>query len=124
MSQKKCDKTVQKLLQANRKVCAGYAALSATTSYKVNVDRKFAAGGDAHAPIMTAVQQAIELHTEGQVRLTGRDELAGEDLFYGIQLSSLCITLNTATEPSVLDQPSGPRPAMPPAPHRAEFPGS
>lgn len=110
LSQKKCDETVQRLLQANKKVCAGYAALSATTSYKVHVDRGFDAGGDAHAPVMNAVQQAIELHTEGQVRLTARDELAGEDLFYGIQLSSLCITLNTATEPSVLSEPVAARP--------------
>jgi hypothetical protein len=49
------------------------------------------------------VKEAIELHTDGQVHVTDRNELAGEDLFYGIQLSSLCITLDTATEPSVVN---------------------
>jgi len=114
LSQKKCDKTVQKLLQADRKVCAGYAALSATTSYKVNVDRNFDSDGNARISVMNAVQQALELHTDGQIRVTDRNELAGEDLFYGIQLSSLCITLTTALEPSVLNGQSAPQPTTPP----------
>lgn len=113
LSQKKCDKTVQKLLHADRKVCAGYASLSATTSYKVNTDRNFDSDGEVRVSVMNAVKQALELHTDGQVRVTDRNELAGEDLFYGIQLSSLCITLATAIEPSVLNGPNAPQPTTP-----------
>ena len=64
--------------------------------------------------VSNAVQQALELHTDGQVRVTDRNELAGDDLFYGIQLSSLCITLDTAIEPSVLNGPSAPEPTTSP----------
>jgi hypothetical protein len=39
--------------------------------------------------------------------------LIGQDLFYGIQLSSLCITLDTATEPSVLGEAPAAQPAIP-----------
>ena len=111
LSQTSCDKTVQKLLHADKKVCAGYAALSATTSYKVHTNRSFDSDGEARVSVINAVKEEIELHTDGQVRLTDRDELAGEDLFYGIQLSSLCVTLDTATEPSAVNGPNVPQPA-------------
>jgi hypothetical protein len=113
LSQKSCDKTVQMLLHADKKVCAGYAALSATTSYKVHTDRSFDSKGESRVSVTSAVKEAIELHTDGQVRVTDRNELAGEDLFYGIQLSSLCITLDTATEPSVVNEPNVPQPTIP-----------
>lgn len=113
LSQKSCEETVERLLKAHRKVCSGYAALSATTSYKVHVSAKFESGSDGRASTIGAVQQALQEHTEGQIRSTGTDELTGEDLFYGIQLSSLCITLNTDTEPSVLTNSDVPQRANP-----------
>jgi len=113
LSQKSCDKTVQRLLKAHRKVCAGYAALSATTFYKVQFDSMVASGDDTRAPIINAVQQAMAVHTQGEIKTTGTDELIGQDLFYGIQLSSLCITLDTATEPSVLGESPAAQPATP-----------
>jgi hypothetical protein len=114
LRQKRCDETVQRLLKANKKVCSGAAALSATTRYRVHVDSKFDAGGDDRAPVLSAAQKAIEEHTQSQTRSTGTDELAGENLFYGIQLSAFCITLDSATEPSVLTNSDAPQPATPP----------
>ena len=104
LRQKNCDETVQRLLRTHHKVCSGYAVLSATTFYRVNFSSKFESSADARAPIMQAVQHAIEEDTNGQVQFEGTDVLSGENLGYGIQLSSLCVTLDTATEPSVRAQ--------------------
>jgi hypothetical protein len=119
-----CDRTVERLLKANRKVCSGYAALKATTYYKVHVDAKVESGIDIREPILRAAQQTIELHTQGSVHISGTEELTGQDLFYGIQLSSLCITLNTATEPSVLDDGIARRPIAPRNPDPSAYRGS
>ena len=101
LRQKSCDETVQRLLKANRKVCSGYAVLRATTFYKIKVASKFESDVDVRAKIMNAAQKAIEEHTQGKLQSKRADELTGENLFYGIQLSTLCLTLDTATEPSV-----------------------
>jgi len=96
---------VNRLLKAHRQVCPGYAALSATTLYKVHLDKKFNSSAEDKAPIIKAVQQAIQQDADGQIRIQSADELSGDSLFYGIQLSPLCITPDTATEPSPLPQP-------------------
>jgi hypothetical protein len=70
-------------------------------------------GTDARTPILNAAQQAIAEHTESQIQSGGTDELAGENLFYGIQLSSLCITLDGDTEPSILSDSDKPQPPAP-----------
>lgn len=104
LSQKSCDEVVNGLLKANKKVCPGYAALSATTLYKVHFDAKFDSNADDKAPIMKAVQQAIQENADGQIRTQSADELSGDNLFYGIQLATLCITPDSATEKSYLPQ--------------------
>jgi hypothetical protein len=104
LSQKSCDEVVNSLLKANRKVCPGYAALSATTLYKVHLDTKFDSNADDKVPIMKAVQQALQQDADGQIRIQSADELSGDDLFYGIQLNTLCITPDTAIEKSYLPQ--------------------
>ena len=54
------------------------------------------------------------LRRDGSPRISGiQIEFSGEDLFYGIQLSELCITLDTATEPSVLTNSDVPQPPAP-----------
>lgn len=114
LQQKRCDDAVQRLLKQGKKVCSGAAALSATTRYRVHVDAKFEANAEDRGPILSAAQKALAEHTQSQIQSVGTDELTGDDLFYGIQLSELCITLDTATEPSVLTnsdvvQPPTPR---------------
>jgi hypothetical protein len=111
LQQERCDRTVQRLLKANKKVCSGVAALSATTHYQVHFDRNLEVSADTRVPLLSAAQQAIEEHTQSKFQSSGTDELAGENLFYGIQLSSLCITLNTATDPSIRDNSEAPQPA-------------
>ena len=115
LHQKRCDDAVQRLLKEGKKVCSGAAALSATTRYRVHVDAKFETGAEDRAPVLSAAQKALAEHTQSQIRSIGTDELTGDDLFYGIQLSELCITLDTATEPSVLTNSDAPQP---PAPRR------
>jgi hypothetical protein len=104
LHQKSCDEVVNRLLKANTKVCQGYAALSATTRYKVHIDTKFDSRAEDTVPIMKEVQQAIQQDTDGQIRIQGTDELSGDNLFYGIQLNTLCITPDTAIEKSYLPQ--------------------
>jgi len=103
-----CDKIVQDLLHKNEKVCAGYAALSATTSYKVHYDTKYEASAEAKMPLMNALRDKIEAAAGSQIRVQSEDELTGENLYYGIQLWELCITPNTATEPSKLRSAASP----------------
>jgi hypothetical protein len=77
----------------------------------MHVDAKFETSAENRAPILSAAQKALSEHTQSQIRSIGSDELTGEDLFYGIQLSELCNTLDTATEPSVLTNSDAPQPA-------------
>ena len=105
LSQARCDEIVQRVLKANKQVCSGYSALAATTSYKVHYDVKFAVDAESKVPIVNAVQKAIEEEAGGTIHIRNGDELHGENLFYGIQLSKFCITPDTATEPSVRAPP-------------------
>jgi hypothetical protein len=112
----KCDETVQLLLRAHQTVCAGYAALSATTSYRVRYDSTYETNAEAKAPVVQAVKAKIEAVAGSRIQIGGDDELTGENLFYGIQLTELCITRDSATEPSVLPnppaRPTGPQASM------------
>jgi hypothetical protein len=105
LSQKHCDEIVQRVLKANKQVCSGYSALAATTSYTVHYDVKFGLNAETKLPVVNAVQKAIEENAGGTIHIRNGDELHGENLFYGIQLSKFCITPDTATEPSVRSQP-------------------
>jgi hypothetical protein len=101
LSQKRCDDIVHRLLKANKQICAGYAALSATTSYKVHYNLKFEATEQNKMTVVNFVQKVIEDSAGSTIHIQSADELVGENLFYGIQLSKLCITPDTATDPSV-----------------------
>ncbi|MBL8586833.1 MAG: hypothetical protein JNM23_08840 [Bradyrhizobiaceae bacterium] len=109
LSQPSCQSIVTKLLRAKKKVCSGYAALSATTSYKVNVASKFAAEENKQ-PVLEKVKSVIEEHAGSEIKISSDDELKGEGLFYGIQLSRLCMTLDDGSGPSELTQSPGERP--------------
>jgi hypothetical protein len=104
---KHCDGVVQKLLKAKKKVCSGYAALSATTVYKVNVNTRASADTKTKVPIADAVQQALQEHAVAEINVRSADEYMGDNLFYGIQLSHDCITTDDATVPSVLSPAPG-----------------
>jgi hypothetical protein len=108
-----CLGTVKQLLRANKQVCAGYAALSATTSYRVRSNSKVATNAEAK-PAIEEVKQAIQLQAHSDIVVQNDDELTGENLFYGIQVSQLCITLDGETAPSVA-------PPAPKAPKQAEL---
>lgn len=108
LSQPSCQSIVTKLLRAKKKVCSGYAALSATTSYKVNVASKFAAEENKQ-PVLEKVKSVIEEHAGSEIKISSDDELKGEGLFYGILLSRLCMTLDDGSGPSELTQSQGER---------------
>ena len=103
LQDKNCDRMVGKLLDQKKLVCPGYAVLTASTSYKVNFDTSTTSRGDTRLPIQEAVQHQIELETNGEIKLTGANELVGQDLYYGIKLSPVCLTPDNATAPSRLD---------------------
>jgi len=75
LRQSHCDEAVQLLLKANKQVCPGYAALSATTFYKVHVDAKLEAGADTKVPVIKAVKQALQEHEDSKVHIQSADEL-------------------------------------------------
>ena len=101
LRQRHCDEAVQRLLKAHKQICPGYAVLSATTSYKVHYDAKFDSSVESKMAATAVMQRAIEEEAGGRIHIHGADELSGENLFYGIQLSKFCITPDTASEPSV-----------------------
>ena len=93
LRRQECDKAVGHLLDAKRQVCFGAAALSATIKYQENDAAKFDSSADGREG------------SQGEIKTAGKEERAGEDLFYGIRLWPLCITPDTATEPSILAEP-------------------
>lgn len=101
LSNKRCLRAVEALLKDNVKVCAGHAALTATTSYKVRVNAD-AEGKADHGPVLKSVKGKIEQHAGGKLEMRGENELVGEGLYYGIRLFRFCITLPDAAEPSQL----------------------
>jgi hypothetical protein len=104
LRQKNCEKAVQPLLEAHQKIFPGYAALSATTSYKVHVRSELRSNAADKMLVLDAVQKTLQESADGQIRIQSGDELTGENLLYGIQFSRRCITAQDASEPSVLPQ--------------------
>jgi hypothetical protein len=102
-----CDEVVHGLLRANKKVCQGYSALSATTIYRISTDSQL----DSEAlTVVNAVQQEIANNAQSEISRRSENELTGENLFYGIRLSSLCVVPRDATVPSILPQPTAAAP--------------
>jgi hypothetical protein len=93
LRREECDKAVGHLLDAKRQVCFGAAALSATIRYQEHDAAKFNSSTDGRES------------SQGELTTAGGEERTGEDLFYGIRLWPLCITPDTATEPSILAEP-------------------
>ena len=66
----------------SRRVCSGYAALSASATYRISTSSEV-------EPDLRLVKQHLEEHIGGQVQIVSKDEFSGENLFYGIQLSDI-----------------------------------
>jgi hypothetical protein len=96
---------VQTLLKENKRICAGASVISATTSYRIQVDQRFDSGVEDRASVVKAVQKAVEADGSGHVQVRSEDELVGENLFLGIRLQSFCIVPDTATEPALAPKP-------------------
>ena len=71
---------------------------------------KFAATEESKHPVLEKVKSVIEEHAGSEIKINSDDELKGEGLFYGIQLSRLCMTLDDGSGPSELTQTPGERP--------------
>lgn len=102
LNRKACQAAVDRSLAANLKVCQGYAALSATTSYTLAVDSNFDFNAQGSAAIAARAKLAIEEAAGTKLSVQSATELSGEGLYVGIQLDTRCIVPNTATEPSTL----------------------
>jgi hypothetical protein len=82
MQKPDCEDVVVQYYRHNRKICSGYAALSASASFKVYTE--------VRADIdLRLVKEHLEQHTGGQIQTVSRDEFSGENLFYGIRLSDI-----------------------------------
>ena len=67
----------------------------------MHYDLKLDTSAQAKMATTAVVQRVIEEGSGGRIQIQSADELFGENLFYGIQLSKFCITPDTATQPSV-----------------------
>jgi hypothetical protein len=108
LADKHCNDAVADLVKANIRVCSGHAAISATTSYRVLVERQGELDAGGKEEVAKTVQRAIQVQTGGDIKIHNENELTGDNLFVGIRLYRNCIVLNTATEPT---------PAPPVVPH-------
>ncbi len=94
MSEKDCDDEVNALLSANRKVCSGYSSLTASIVYKVRFDRS--SNVVAQAELTVVIKKAIEDTGSGKISVRNAEEFVGENLIYGILLSSRCLVIDTS----------------------------
>jgi hypothetical protein len=82
MQKPDCEDVVVQYYKHNRKICSGYAALSASATFKVYTE--------VRADIdLKLVKEHLEQHTGGQIQVVSREEFSGENLFYGIRLSDI-----------------------------------
>lgn len=100
-----CQAVVDELLGQNKKVCQGYAVLSGTTQYRLQIDARLELGAETSVPVTKLVQEAIAAEAHGNIKVHSTTEYSGANLYLGIKLSPLCITPITATEPSVAAEP-------------------
>ncbi|MGE0038997.1 MAG: hypothetical protein AB7S93_25660 [Xanthobacteraceae bacterium] len=94
MSEQDCEDAVSALLTAKKMVCSGYSSLTASISYKVRFDRTTDVSAEAKAVLADVIKETIEENSGGKVSVRNADEFSGENLIYGILLSSRCILLD------------------------------
>ena len=82
MQDPRCEDIVQDYFKQHRRVCSGYAALSASASFRISTSSEVEMD-------LKLVKQHLEEHIGGQVQMVSKDEFSGENLFYGIQLSDI-----------------------------------
>jgi hypothetical protein len=82
MQKPKCEDIVQDYFKRNRRVCSGYAALSASATFKISTTSEVESD-------LRLVKDHIEEHLGGRIQIVSKDEFSGENLFYGIQLSDI-----------------------------------
>jgi hypothetical protein len=110
MSDKRCDDKVTALLNANKKVCSGYSSLAASIFYRVRFERSSDVTGKAE--LAAVIKEAIEETSGGSVSVHNAEEFVGENLIYGVLLSSSCLVLDTAPgRTSGAGTPSSPAPS-------------
>jgi hypothetical protein len=110
MSEKDCEDTVIALLSAKKMVCSGYSSLTASISYKIRFDRSTDVSAEAKAALADVIKETIEENSGGKVNVRSAEEFFGENLIYGILLSSRCILLDLPagrTSGAVSPPPSG-----------------
>src|SRR5262249_13167033 len=69
MSDPRCEDVVEDYFKQHRKVCSGYAALSASATFKVYTTSKGAAD-------LQLVKEHLEQHTGGQIQILSKDEFS------------------------------------------------
>jgi hypothetical protein len=94
-----CAAVVDELLKDNKKVCFAISALSATTSYTMQVHHQVDLDAQAKTEHNEAIKQAVQEQAGGQLHAQSKDELTGVDLFIGIRLQTRCLTPGDATDP-------------------------
>ena len=94
MAKKDCDDKVTALLNANKRVCSGYSSLAASIYYRVRFDRS--SDVTAKTELAGVIKEAIEETSGGSVSIRNAEEFVGENLIYGVLLSSSCIVIDTS----------------------------
>jgi hypothetical protein len=85
-----CEAAVLDYFKQQRKVCSGYAALSASTSFRITIESKMEMAADQSTKLTGLVKRHLEQQIGGQIQIRSTDEYSGENLYYGILLSDFC----------------------------------
>jgi hypothetical protein len=105
MSDPQCENAVQDYLKEHKKVCSGYAALSASTSFRVYTESKAGMDVQEATKLTGVVKQHLEQHTGGQIQIRNTEEFSGENLYYGILLSEFCTLIDEDRVPRRVAEP-------------------
>jgi hypothetical protein len=85
-----CEAAVQDYSKQQRKVCSGYAALSASTSFRISTESNVEMAVEEAAKLTGVVKRHLEQQIGGQIQIRSTDEYSGDNLYFGILLSDFC----------------------------------
>jgi hypothetical protein len=100
-----CRKAVRYLLESGELVCQGQSVLLATLEYELTEKSATGAGTkltDENAPV---VKEAIEAMSNARVVVDQGRFVSGTELYYGVKMNPVCMTLRDDSEGRYLPSP-------------------
>ena len=101
-----CRNAVRDLLESGELVCQGQSVLLATLEYELTEKSAFGTEAkltDADAPV---VKEAIEAMSNASIAVDQGRFVSGTELYYGVKMNPVCMTLKGASEGRYLPNPA------------------